>query len=200
MEFVAETWGQRLKYFTCFRGIMWTLLYHDTLCQQQKALWGEQVGQGWGAVLWCLSASWTVRWIPDSSPCYFQALHRCAETPPWLMACNQASFRLLPQASSGLWGYNSLNSMVGEQIVRAYREMPAFSSETGFLSSYPTSWALCTRAKAVPPTGISDLSLPAWEVSLAETLPFPSVIWDAVTSLDCCETQIRQRIRQSAWH
>ena len=94
MEFsVAETWGQRLKYFTCFRGVMWTLLYQDTLCQQQKALWGEQVGQGWGTVLWCLPASWTVRWIPDSSPCYFQDLHHCVETPPWLMT------RLPPDSS-----------------------------------------------------------------------------------------------------
>lgn len=68
-------------------------------------------------------------------------------------------FLLTPPASllPSSVGYNSLNLMVGEQMVRAFREMPAFCSETGFLPSYPTSWAVCSWPKAVPPTGTSAL-------------------------------------------
>lgn len=148
MEFsVVEPWGQRLKYFTCFGRIMRLLLWQNLLCQQ-KALWGEQVGRGWESVLLLLPAIWMVRWIPDSSLCYFQALHHLCRNTTLSTSCrtSQASSHgLLPSSL----GYSLLDDMEGEQTLRAFREIPALYTENRIspLKITSASCALCTRPK-----------------------------------------------------
>ena len=161
--------GRGLNISHAFGGIMWALLYQNTLCQQQKALWGEQVGQGWGAALWLLPATRTVRSIPDSSLCYFQDLHHRAEIPPWLIACNQPSSCLLPQApSQALWAA-ILSTLWKESRYSGLegRCPPSAQKQDFFLSVSSSSCALRTRPKAAPPSGSDPAGISA--------LPLPTV-------------------------
>lgn len=163
---------------------MWALLHQNILGQQQKALQGEQVGQGWEAVLSFLPA--------PGRPDEFQPL--LFPRPPLL--CRNPTFThhlspgtLPPPPPSfltGSLGLHSLGNMgagEGSRYERLWATyQPCIQKQNFILNSLPLPVPSASghRPKAVPPSG------PGADLASISALPLPtgkppqasSLLWD----------------------
>lgn len=112
-----------------------TTVHQNILGQQQEALRGEQVGQGWAAVL---------SFLPDelpAIPCYCHDLHHCAETSPLPSPVTRHPPTPSPSCLPGSLGRN-LWKIWRESGTQGFRAIPALGGETGFLPQHLTHF-LC---------------------------------------------------------